>query len=199
MLDSVRRHRLVVVLASLVVAVAFAAPALAQDQYKIDPVHSSIIFKSQHLQTSYVFGRFDKFSGTITDSESDPSKTAINVSVDVASINTGNEKRDGHLKSPDFFSAQEFPQITFKSTSVKAGDGGKMEINGDLTLHGQTKPVTATLQRVGASSNPPPFGQRVGYFATFTVKRSDFGMSKMIPMVGDEVELMVAFEASKGA
>jgi len=190
--------RLSVIVVALLAALFLAQSASAQDQAKIDPVHSSVVFKSRHLDTSYVFGRFDRFTGTITDSKDDPSKTAFDVTVDVASLNSGNEKRDAHLKGPDFFSANEFKTITFKSTSVKPGSEGKLEVTGDLTMHGVTKPITATVQRVGDSNNPAPFGPRVGYYSTFTVKRSDFGMSKMIPMVGDEVELIVAFEAAKG-
>jgi polyisoprenoid-binding protein YceI len=191
--DRLRRLPIAVtVLVSLVVT----ARASAQDKCEIDPVHSSIVFKSKHLDTSYVFGRFDKFGGTLTDSPSGPTKTAFDVTVEVNSINTGNEKRDTHLKSPDFFSAKEFPTIKFKSTSAKAGSDGKIEVTGDLTMHGQTKSITTTVQRVG-ESNAPQFGPRVGYYTTFTVKRSDFGMSSMIPMVGDEVELMVGFESKK--
>jgi polyisoprenoid-binding protein YceI len=193
-------HRRLSPVLGLLMALGFAAQAVAQEQAKIDPVHSSVVFRTKHLDTSYVYGRFDKFTGTITDSPQDPSKTAFDVTVDVNSINTGNEKRDGHVKGPDFFSAKEFPTITFKSTSVQSGGGeGKLQVTGDLTMHGVTKPITATVERVGESSNPPPFGNRVGYVSTFTVKRSDFGMNKMIPMVGDEVELTVAFEAQKGA
>src|SRR5206468_13118280 len=134
----------------LLAALVFAGSAMAQEQAKIDPVHSSVNFRSKHLDTSYVFGRFDKFSGTITDSPQDPTKTAFDVTVDVNSINTGNEKRDAHLKGPDFFSAKEFPTITFKSAAVQSGGGeGKLQVTGDLTLHGVTKPIAAAVQRVG--------------------------------------------------
>jgi len=169
--------------------------ALAADNYKVDPVHSSIIFRAQHVQTGYVYGRFDKFSGTVK-VDSDPSNMAFDISIDVNSINTGNEKRDGHLKSPDFFGAKEFSTITFKSKSVKSAGENKYEVTGDLTLHGQTKSVTIPVEKTG-ESNTPNFGQRVGFASTFTVKRSDYGMSSMIPMVSDEIALMVGFECVK--
>jgi len=149
--------------------------SLAADNYKVDPVHSSIIFRAQHVQTGYVYGRFDKFSGTVK-VDSDPSNMAFDISIDVNSINTGNEKRDGHLKSPDFFGAKEFSTITFKSKSVKSAGENKYEVTGDLTLHGQTKSVTIPVEKTG-ESNTPNFGQRVGFASTFTVKRSDYGMS----------------------
>lgn len=182
--------------ASFLLACGFvSASAQAADKYKIDPVHSSVIFRAQHVQTGYVYGRFNKFGGTVT-VDDDPSKMAFEVSIDVSSIDTGNEKRDNHLKSPDFFSAKEFSTITFKSTSVSSAGENKYQVAGDLTMHGQTKPITITVEKTG-SSNTPNFGQRVGFASTFTVKRGDFGMSSMVPMVSDEISLMVAFESVK--
>jgi polyisoprenoid-binding protein YceI len=177
----------------MLLAPTFAAQA---DTYKIDPVHSAVIFKSLHLNTNYVFGRFNQFGGTINEDSSDPSKTSFEVTVQVDSIDTGNPQRDGHLKSLTFFSAKEFPTITFKSTSVKPSGGKQLEVTGELTLHGKTKPITITSERVG-SSNVPQFGQRVGYYSQFKIKRSDFGMSAMPEAIGDEVELFVALEAQK--
>src|SRR5262249_45315418 len=102
-----------------------------------------------------------------------------------------------HLKSPDFFSAKEFPAISFKSTSAKSVGDGKYEVTGDLTLHGQTKPITVTLEKVGSSTK---MGQRVGWISTFTIKRSDYGMNFMLGAEGggDEIALTVAFETVKG-
>ena len=190
-------RRLFAVVCLTVFATALVARA---EQYKVDPVHSSIVFKSKHIETSYVFGRFNEFGGTVN-VDSDPSKMSFDVTAKVESIDTGNAKRDTHLKSPDFFSAKEFPEIKFKSTSVKSASGSKAggeayEVTGDMTLHGVTKPITVTIQKVGQSNNPQ-FGERAGFFATFTVKRSDFGMSGMTQAIGDEVELAVAFETTK--
>jgi polyisoprenoid-binding protein YceI len=183
-------------LLSVVAVILTPALVARADTYKIDPVHSSVIFRAPHINTGYVFGRFDQFGGTINDDTSDPSKTSFDVTIQVDSVDTGNPQRDGHLKSPTFFSAKEFPTITFKSNSVKSSGDKKLEVTGDLTMHGQTKPITFTVERVG-SSNLPNFGQRVGYFGTFTVKRSDFGMTGMPEAVGDEIEMMVALEGVK--
>src|SRR3954462_8331101 len=158
-------------LMSFLAIALFASAFASADTYKVDPMHSSIVFKSKHLDTSYVFGRFNEFGGTVN-VDTDPSKMSFDVSAKVDSIDTGNGKRDTHLKSPDFFSAKEFPTIAFKSTSVKAAGEGKYEVTGDLTLHGVTKPVTVTLNKTGESTM---MGNRVGFLSTFTVKRSDFG------------------------
>jgi polyisoprenoid-binding protein YceI len=182
---------------SSVVALAFvlSASVYAADTLKGDPAHSSLVFKSSHLNTSHVYGRFNGLTSTLTVDNNE--LTGIEASVETKNVDTGVEKRDNHLRSADFFNAAEFPQITFKSTGVKKVSDGKYEVTGDLALHGQTKSITVTVTKTGESSNPPPFGERVGWETMFKVKRSDFGMSKMIPMVGDEVELTVAIEASK--
>jgi polyisoprenoid-binding protein YceI len=181
----------------VVVALLFASlnAFAASEVYKIDLAHSSIIFRAKHLNTGYVYGRFDDVSGTITYDESEPGKLAVDATIKVDSINTGNAKRDGHLKSPDFFSAKEFGTITFKTKSAKSAGDNKFEVTGDLMLHGQTKPITITLEKTGASSK---MGQRTGWLSTFTVKRSDFGMSFMPDAISDEIELTVATEAVKG-
>lgn len=188
------KTRYVLSVACLTLAVMFVSRASAET-YNVDPVHSSIVFKSKHLDTSYVFGRFNDFSGTVN-VDTDPTKMSFDVSAKVESIDTGNAKRDTHLKSPDFFSAKEFPTISFKSTSIKSAGDNKFEVTGNMTLHGVTKPLTVTMEKVGQSSTPQ-FGDRAGFFTMFTVKRSDFGMSGMQPMIGDDVELAVAFETAK--
>jgi polyisoprenoid-binding protein YceI len=186
--------RLVKMISFLAIAL-FASAVVNADTYKVDPVHSSIIFKSRHIDTSYVFGRFNEFGGTVN-VDPDPSKMSFDLSAKVDSIDTGNGKRDTHLKSPDFFSAKEFPTISFKSTSVKSAGENKFDVTGDLTMHGVTKPITVTIEKVGASNNPQ-FGERVGFISTFKVKRSDFGMNGMTNLAGDEVELNAAFETAK--
>jgi polyisoprenoid-binding protein YceI len=114
----------------------------------------------------------------------------------VANIDTANPNRDKHLKSPDFFSAEEFPTISFKSTSVKASADNKLEVTGDLTMHGQTKPITITMEHVG-TADVPRMGHRTGYDATITLKRSDFGMTKYLEMLGDDVTIRMGVEAAK--
>ncbi|HTL30340.1 MAG TPA: YceI family protein [Tepidisphaeraceae bacterium] len=174
---------------------AFTMSVRAAETYTGDPVHSSLVFKSSHLNVSHVYGRFNAPTSTLTVENGE--LTAVEASVAAKNVDTGVEKRDNHLRSADFFNAAEFPQITFKSTAVKKTGDGKYDVTGDLTLHGVTKSITVTVTKTGEGDNPPPFGHRAGWESTFSVKRSEFGMTKMIPMVGDEVEVTIAIEAHK--
>src|SRR5438552_5193570 len=122
--------------------------ALAGDTYKVDPVLSSAVVRVKQLNVSYIYGRIDGPEGTIVVDESDPTKTTFDVQLQAKNIDTANQKRDDDLRGPDFFSVKEFPTLSFKSTSVKAAGENKMEVTGDLTIHGQTKPITVTLEHV---------------------------------------------------
>jgi polyisoprenoid-binding protein YceI len=153
------------------------------------------VFRIKHLNVSWVYGRIDKPEGTIVVDDTDPTKTTFDIQLKAANTDTGEPKRDEHLKSPDFFSAAEFPTLSFKSTSVKSAGDNKLEVTGDLMIHGQTKPITVTLEKVGAAKTP--MGDRCGYAGEFTIKRSDFGMTKMLEAVGDDVTIMVGLEAKK--
>ena len=113
----------------------------------------------------------------------------------VCDPDTANQKRDDDLRGPDFFSVKEFPTLSFKSTSVKSAGENKMEVTGDLTIHGQTKPITVTLEHVGTADTR--MGHRTGFAGEFTIKRTDFGMSKMTDMVSDDVTIMIGLEAKK--
>jgi polyisoprenoid-binding protein YceI len=182
---------------SLVGLIALTAPgaAVRAETYTVDPVHSSLLFRIKHLSVSYVYGRFNNPEGTINVDDADPTKSSFDISVKVANIDTGNKNRDNHLKTPEFFNASEFPTMTFKSTSVKVGDDKKLEVTGNLTIHGQTKPVTATLEHVGTGNTP--MGQRAGYDGSLTIKRSDFGMNQMLEAIGDDVTIKIGLEALK--
>jgi polyisoprenoid-binding protein YceI len=190
-----KRHSTHFVLAALAIALALPAAPAPAATYKADAAHSTILFKAKHLNTGYVFGRFNSFAAQVNYDESKPEALAVEATVQVDSIDTGNTKRDSHLKSPDFFSAKEFPAITFKSKSARSAGENKFEVAGDLTLHGVTKPVTVTVEKTGASTK---MGERVGWLSTFTVKRSDFGMTFMPEGVSDEIELIVSMETVKG-
>ena len=185
---------------ALFVLVLVAAPALAADNYKVDPVHSSLVFRSHHANVGYVYGRFNALSGQFALDEADPSKSSFSFEARADSVDTGQEKRDAHLKSPDFLNARQYPAITFKSTSVKrGGQANVLEVAGDLTLHGVTKPITVQLELTGKGEFPPKT-PRAGIETVFTVKMSDFDI-KGIPgapgVVGDEVRLMFASEGVK--
>ena len=167
------------------------------DDYVIDAVHSGISFQISHLGLSYVHGRFDDFSGSFTIDSSDPSKSAFALSINTQSVDSNNSKRDDHLRSPDFFNAKQFPTISFTSTSVKPIDGG-YEVTGDLTLHGTTKPVTFALKG-GTAAEFPKGVSRTGFSTPqmIVIKRSDFGVGKPMPILGDEVYVTIGFEGTK--
>lgn len=184
------------IIAVLGVVLGVGSPARAGDVYQVDPVHSTVIFRVQHLGVSYSYGRFNDPAGTINVDDSDLSKSGIEVSVDVAKIDTDNAKRDEHLKSPDFFNAKVYPTISFKSTSVKKTGEKTYEVAGGLTLRGVTKPVTLNVEWVGTGKDPWG-GTRTGFETSLTIKRSDFGMDKMVGPIGDEVKLIISIEGVK--
>jgi polyisoprenoid-binding protein YceI len=174
---------------------AGAAPVRAADSFDIDPVHSGVTFKISHLGLSYVFGRFKDVSGTFTIDRNDPSKSSCMLTIKTDSIDTDNKQRDDHLRSPDFFDVKQYPVITFKSTSVKAVDGG-YQVTGDFTLHGVTKPLTLTLLG-GKSAEFPKGVQRTGFSTDVTIKRSEHGMDKFKEALGDDVIISIGIEGTK--
>jgi polyisoprenoid-binding protein YceI len=161
-----------------------------------DTVHSFVLFKIKHLGTSWVYGRFNDFTVSIEAGDEGAGVTSASLVVKTESVDTGAAKRDQHLRSPDFFNAKEFPEITFKSTAAKAVDADTTEVTGDLTIHGTTKPVTVKVVRVGHGKGMQK-EDLAGYEATFTVKRGDYGMTNMVGPVGDEVAVTIAVEASR--
>ncbi len=180
-------------LASLFIASVIAVPAVAAETYDIDKSHSFLLFRVKHLAVSYAHGRFNDFSGTFVVDDADPKKSTVEIEVKTESVDTGDAKRDQHLRSPDFFNAKQFRTMTFKSTSVKPAGGDKYEVTGDLALKGVTKPITVTLERVGSGKDPWG-GYRTGFEGRFTLKRSDFGVDYMPDLLGDEIVVTVAIE-----
>jgi polyisoprenoid-binding protein YceI len=187
----------------LLLACAPFSAAHASDSYTLDPYHTYPTFSIDHLGVSTMYGRFNKTSGKLTLDRA--AKTgSIDLSVDTASVDTGDgdkgtrpRSRDEHLRSADFFNAAEFPKMTYKSTSVKFNGDTPAAVDGQLTLLGVTKPLTLTVERF--KCNPAPTGgkERCGGNATGKIKRSDFGMKTGIPQIGDEIALIVEFEATK--
>jgi polyisoprenoid-binding protein YceI len=178
-------------------ATLFAArpPAAGEAQaYAVDAVHSSVIFRVNHAGVSYFYGRFNSIEGAFTHHPDDASQISFDLKIKADSIDSNSEGRDNHLKSPDFFNAVEFPWITFKSTGVKSAGTNLYDVTGDLSLHGVTKPITARLEFVGSGEMRGQ--QKAGFDASFTIKRSDFGMSYMLSGLGDEVKLMVGLEGN---
>jgi polyisoprenoid-binding protein YceI len=182
--------------AALILALgSLASPARAADNFTVDDAHTSVSFQIQHLGLSWVHGRFNDVAGAFTIDKGDPSKASFSLTIKTKSIDTNNKKRDEHLSSPDFFNVSQYPTIKFESKSVKAVDGG-YEVKGDLTLHGETKPVTFTLKG-GKEAEFPKGTMRTGFTTELTLKRSDYGMDKMLNAVGDEVKIAISFEGTK--
>jgi polyisoprenoid-binding protein YceI len=183
--------------AALPVLLAFAGarPASAADAYTVDASHSAAIFRVQHANAGYQYGRFNDVAGEFLVDEADASKSSVRIEVKAASVDTFNAKRDDHLRSPDFLNVAQFPTIAFASTAVKAVEGG-YEVTGKFTLHGVTKDVTVRMAKTGQAKDP--WGNnRIGFEGTLTIKRSDYGMNQMLEVVGDEVRLTLAIEGIK--
>src|SRR5438477_985714 len=163
------RLKLILPLILLTCTFSFAAGTT----YKVDPVHSFVIFRIKHMDIGHVYGRFNEPNGTITIDDADPSKSSFTLELQVQKVDTGIQKRDDHLRSTDFFNAKQFPTIKFASKEVKKTDKG-YEVIGDLTLHGVTKSITINIEQTGQGSMGPR--QLIGFETTVELKRSDFGM-----------------------
>lgn len=163
--------------------------------YVADPTHSSVEFHVRHF-FSNVAGRFTKFDASITVDKDAMETSSVKAEIDIASVNTAQEKRDEHLRKPDFFDAAKFPKMTFQSKSWKKTAENEYEVAGDLTLHGVTKPVTLKVTALGFGEDSHKH-QLSGWSATTKIKRSEFGMTGGAPAVGDEVEISINIEAYK--
>jgi polyisoprenoid-binding protein YceI len=156
-------------------------PGYVAGTWAIDPVHSEVSFTVRHMMVSKVRGRFDTFEGTIVTAE-DPLASVVTASVDLSSINTGQEQRDAHIRSADFFEVEKYSHMTFVSTGIRA-DGDDFLLDGDLTLKGVTKPVTFKLEISGFG--PDAYGgTRAGFSATTEINRIDYGVTFNGPIPG---------------
>lgn len=181
------------VLPFLLVLVA-AAPKPAEMSWKLDPVHCMAVFRIQHMGAGMFWGTFNDVSGSVTYNEDDSVAPVFTVTVAVDSIGTGTAKLDKTLKGPQFFNAKEWEAITFVSKSAERVAEKKWNITGDLSMHGETKTITALVEVTGVIGNPVQ--KKAGFEATFSIKRSDFGMNWGVKnnAVGNEVKLVVALE-----
>lgn len=166
--------------------------------WEIDPTHSEVGFTARHLMVSKVRGRFSSFSGTITTAE-DPSQSSVEAVIDVASVDTRDERRDNHLRSADFLDAEKYPEIRYRSTGVRQ-DGNYWVVDGELTVHGVTRTVPLLLELNGVSNDP--YGNtRAGFSATTEINRRDFGVTLNMPMdgggavVSDRININLEVEA----
>jgi polyisoprenoid-binding protein YceI len=182
----------------LLSALLLAHSAFAVDNFVFDKAHSTMGFEIRHL-FSKVPGKFDDFSGQIQFDEANPEQSSVEVTIETASIDTGVKMRDDDLRSPHFFDAAKFPEITFKSTSVKKTGENTADVTGNLTMHGFTKPVVLKVELLGKGAGPK--GSTVsGWNATTALKRTDFGLTwnqviEGTQMVGDDVQIQLKIEA----
>ena len=191
--------------AAPVAAEAAAAPAEAPaaeaikpvaGTYQLDPSHTDVLVQWTHFGFSQPSAQFGISEGTLTWDADDVSKSSVQVSLPVTAIDTFVDKLDEHLKSGDFFDAGKFPNATFKSTSVAAAGTNKLTVTGDLTIRDVTKPVTLDVTLNGAGEHPMLKKQAIGFSATGTIKRSDFGVGAYAPNVSDDVQLRITTEGT---
>lgn len=182
--------------ASLALAL-LTAPAYAAQTYQIDPNHTNIVWKADHMGFSRVSGKFADVSGTITLDDAKPENSSVSITVKPASIVTGIPKFDAHLKNADFLDVEKFPEARFVSTKVEPTGKNSAKLSGDLTLHGVTKPITFEVTLNKRDFNPMYKKDLVGFSVKGAFKRSDFGMNYGLPNVGDEVLLDIEAEGQK--
>ena len=175
---------------------------MAAELWNIDPAHSGAYFVVRHMVLSKVRGAFTRWNGAITVDEQRPENSAVEVRIDASSIDTRDPKRDAHLCSADFFDVERFPEVTFRSTSVATLDRDRLQVVGDLTIHGVTRPVTLEVDILGRGKDPWG-GERAGFSAKTTINRSDFGLrwNQTLEtgglLVGEKVEIELDVEAVK--
>ncbi len=192
-------------IARIAAVLALALPGLAlgaTSTWQLDPAHTHAIFGVRHLVITTVKGEFGKTTGTLVLDEADVTRSKVEATIDVTTLNTREPKRDEHLRSPDFFDVAKHQTITFKSTKVEKAGEGKLKVTGDLTIRGVTKPVTLDVDGPTREIKDPWGNVKRGVSATGKINRKDFGLnwSKTIeagPVVGDEVTIEIESELAK--
>ena len=175
----------------------------ATTTWNIDPVHSHVEFKVRHMMISNVKGQFKGVTGTLKLDRSDLTKSGVEMSIDAATINTGDAQRDAHLKSADFFDVEKFPTLTFKSNRVSKNKDGVLTVAGDLTIHGVTRNVVLEVEGPSAQMKDPWGNTRIGLSATTRINRKDFGLTWNAALetggilVGDEVTITLDIQFIK--
>lgn len=177
-------------------------PALAAAEpvtYKVDADHSGVGFSIRHF-VSNVSGRFRDFDGVIKYDKANPAASSVEFTVKAASIDTANNDRDEHLRSKDFFDVQKFPTLTFTSTKVVAKDANTLDVTGNLTMHGVTKPITIPVSLLGTVKTPK--GEKAGFETNFKVDRKEYGINwnnvmDSGPVLGDDVKVNIEIEANR--
>lgn len=197
-------HRIAAVAAAL--TLALGANGFAQtSRWEIDPAHSNASFTVRHMMVSNVHGEFTKLAGGVDVVGDDPTTAKVVVTIDAASINTREPKRDAHLRSAEFFDVEKCPAITFTSKKIERAGEGRLKLVGDLTIHGVTKQVTLDVEELTPQMKDPWGSTRVGAHATTRINRKDFGLLWNRPLdsggvlVGDEVAITIDVELVKKA
>jgi polyisoprenoid-binding protein YceI len=191
-------------LTSVLAVAGLAGSALAQTSYEIDPVHSSIQFCVRHLMISNIKGQFTGFKGTVVYDPGNLAKSRVEAVIDANTINTHNAKRDEHLRNPDFFDTAKYPAITFKSKQISKNNG-KVQMKGDLTMHGVTREVVFDVDGPSAEIKDPRGNNRIGASATTKISRKAWGIAFNEVLeaggvsIGDEVTITLDIEAVKKA
>lgn len=182
---------------------AAAAGTTAVTTWKIDPAHSVAEFKVKHMMIANVKGKFSGITGTLNFDEADATRSTVEASIPLETVVTGDAQRDMHLKSPDFFHAEQHPEMTFKSTRIEVKRPGELLVTGDLTIHGVTKPVTFAVEGPTPPGKDPWGNTRVGLEATAKINRKDFGLGWNAALetggvlVGEEVTITLDVEFIK--
>ena len=185
-------------IAGFIAAMTVHGDARAADllEYKIDPTHSSVIFKIKHRQLNNTYGSFANITGTLSvDNRKNPSTLSLHATVKAKSPNTNDKKRDRHLRSNDFFNVAKYAVITFHTTKAEKLDDHKFALTGDLTLLGKTKSITVTFKMTGETSRKGK--HHIGGESTFTIKRIDFGLAPQMKGLGDEVTVTVSIQTKQ--
>jgi polyisoprenoid-binding protein YceI len=178
-----------------VITLAFSAAAAAQaGTWQIDPNHTAAQFAVKHLAVSTVRGAFMKVSGSAQYDPADPTKDTVDITIDANSVDTRVQMRDNDLRSPNFLDVQKFPTITFKSKQTKSVGGGKLQMVGDLTIHGVTKEVVLDVDGPSSPIKDPWGNQRIGASATTKINRKDFGVNGLPAVVGDDINITIDTE-----
>ncbi len=186
--------KIIVLLLVLIMAISLAQTG----DYKSNTAHTHVLFKAKHLGVAYTFGRFNEHEGSLYYDNMDPTDSQIEFNILTESVDTNNEKRDGHLRSPDFFDAANFPAISFKSDSIaKTDTENNYLVSGKLSMHGVTKEITIPVEFTGSGKTPQ--GQDViGFYTEFKLDRSDYGMSNLLGATGGgELLIIFSFEGTK--
>lgn len=184
-----------ILLSSLLAAASLPAVA-AQQKFDIDPKHSMVSFTYNHFGFSNPTARLEQISGAVQLDTADLTKSTVSVTLPLAGLHSGVEKLDEELNTTDYFDTAKYPDITFKSTKVEKVGSDGLKVSGDLSVHGVTKPVTLNAKVNKIGDNPMTKLQSAGFDADITLKRSDFGIAKYVPMVSDDVHVHITLSAN---